>query len=623
LAEYRPTVTALTDEERECIIDQALLMLEQVFAHLPLKRALHGTEPIQRLRLLRLRHHGLDERTFQSQMIDIFTDLRDLHTRYILPRSYWSKFAFLPFRIEEFYEGEIRQFVVSWVSPVNPNRKLKPGVIVTHWNGSPVDLAVARNAEREAGSNPDARRAQGIEALTLRWLGMSLPPDEDWVVLTYTDGRKTYESKFDWEIIDDSDRSRVLEGLLGGEVRGAQARWGLDLKTTLLQRARKALFDPQAILVEDEMTKRRVRARSTTARAARAAQPPRADTSLFPDGYERFGTVETPSGSFGYIRLRSFAPTSGDVDGVVGEFARILSTMPPSGLILDVRGNGGGYINFGERILQMLTPLTITPEPFHFYATALTRRIASATDWLADWTDPIGQAIETGASFSQGFALTPPDWCNDVGQIYQGPVVLITDALCYSTTDMFAAGFQDHGIGKMLGVHNNTGAGGATVWQHSDLCVALATDAANPFVALPQDAGMSVAALRSTRVGTRSGVPLEDLGVVPDEQYSLTREDVLNHNADLIAKAAEILSGMESQTLRMTVAEASPIQHLTLEVEHLDRVDVWIDDRPAITLDVTDGTVEAMLPAPVGEGSVLYLYGYREGQWVVSVRYPA
>ena len=35
---------------------------------------------------------------------------------------------------------------------------LVPGAEVTHWNGSPIALAVARNAELEAGSNPAARR---------------------------------------------------------------------------------------------------------------------------------------------------------------------------------------------------------------------------------------------------------------------------------------------------------------------------------------------------------------------------------------------------------------------------------------------------------------------------------
>src|SRR5262249_5688302 len=151
---------------------------------------LHANDPIQALRLLRIRQAGLDEPAFHAAMMDVFLGLRDLHTNYILPAGYAKMFAFLPFRVEEFYEpGGVdpvppaapvkrrRKYVVSWVSPVNTVASLKEGVEVTHWNGSPIDLAVARNGNREAGSNPDARRAQGVESLTLRWLGMSLPPD--------------------------------------------------------------------------------------------------------------------------------------------------------------------------------------------------------------------------------------------------------------------------------------------------------------------------------------------------------------------------------------------------------------------------------------------------------------
>jgi hypothetical protein len=43
--------------------------------------------------------------------------------------------------------------------------------MVGYWNGVPIDLAVARNASREAGCNMEARRARGLEALTIRWLG--------------------------------------------------------------------------------------------------------------------------------------------------------------------------------------------------------------------------------------------------------------------------------------------------------------------------------------------------------------------------------------------------------------------------------------------------------------------
>src|SRR5262249_54930681 len=143
LADFRSTVTPLTSDERDLVIGQALEGLDKVYAHLPLKRALHANDPIQSLKLLPLPHTGFDERAFQSAMIDIFIGLRDLHTNYVLPNGYRQKFAFLPFRVEEFYEpgglapansavAQQRKYVVSWVSPVNSVPTLRESVVVTH-----------------------------------------------------------------------------------------------------------------------------------------------------------------------------------------------------------------------------------------------------------------------------------------------------------------------------------------------------------------------------------------------------------------------------------------------------------------------------------------------------------
>src|ERR1700744_2443999 len=83
LPEFIAKAKALTDAERELIVDQAIIMIEQVYVHLPLKRAMHAVEPVQRLRLLKQRLALYDERQFHDEMIGIFTHLRDLHTNYI------------------------------------------------------------------------------------------------------------------------------------------------------------------------------------------------------------------------------------------------------------------------------------------------------------------------------------------------------------------------------------------------------------------------------------------------------------------------------------------------------------------------------------------------------------
>src|SRR5262249_31930343 len=144
--------------------------------------------------------------------------------------------------------------------------------------------------------------------------------------------------------------------------------------------------------------------------------------------------------------------------------------LPPDGLILDVRGNGGGNLLCAEGALQLFTPRPVQPTLLSFLATPLTLALctgsgAQAAD-LARWHDPIALAAQTGAPHSQGLPVLPEEDFNDLGQRYQGPVVLVTDALCYSATDMFTAGFRDNGLGPILGTAGNTGAGGANVWTH-------------------------------------------------------------------------------------------------------------------------------------------------------------
>ena len=115
--------------------------------------------------------------------------------------------------------------------------------------------------------------------------------------------------------------------------------------------------------------------------------------------------------------------------------------------------------------------------------------------------------------------------------------MLITDALCYSAADIFAAGFQDNGVGKILGTAERTGAGGANVWSY-DLLALWLPDTLRP---LPDGASFRIALRRVTRVRDNIGVPLEDLGVKVDDRHDLTRRDITERNEDLLAAAQALL----------------------------------------------------------------------------------
>ena len=144
--------------------------------------------------------------------------------------------------------------------------------------------------------------------------------------------------------------------------------------------------------------------------------------------------------------------------------------------------------------------------------------------------------------------------CNGIGQVYYGPVVLITDALSYSATDIFAAGFQDNDVGPVLGTGGNTGAGGANFWSLDDLLRAQKKDPASPFKKLPKGAEIIVAMRRSIRVGLRAGSPLEEFGVSPDVLHRMTKRDLLSDNVDLLSRAARLIR--QRPSFRLSVKPA-------------------------------------------------------------------
>src|SRR5215217_8139749 len=75
----------------------------------------------------------------------------------------------------------------------------------------------------------------------------------------------------------------------------------------------------------------------------------------------------------------------------------------------------------------------------------------------------------------------------------------------------------------------------------------------SPIRPLPKRTQMRVAIRRTSRVGERSGDPLEDLGAVPDVIHHLTKNDLHNDNEDLIARAASMLAALPVRVLSVEV----------------------------------------------------------------------
>jgi hypothetical protein len=608
----------LTLDDRKRLVDQALVMMEQNYVHLPLKVAMHAVNPVQRLRLLRTRLERQTAETmdpewmFHAELSRTFHSVRDLHTNYILPLPFSGKIAFLPFQVEEYFDDHgsavylVSRLMQGFSAPQLARAEVK------YWNGVPIERAVDLNAARFAGSNPAARHARGVESLTLRPLRSHLPPDEEWVDVRYVgpDGVER-DLRQKWLVTDnlppfvaDADAISVTAASLG-----------LDIVADDANRARTLLFVPDVVAQEQADATPEL---STTAAAAGEDVP----TAM--PGVFRAGSVTTASGTFGHVRIFTF--NVDDPAAFVSEFIRLITLLPQEGLILDVRGNGGGHIFASEFTLQTLTPRRISPEPVQFIATPLNLRIVakhqdnpSGID-LGPWFKSLDQATETGATFSHAVPITPEDGANAVGQVYQGPVVLVTDARCYSATDIFAAGFQDHAIGPVLGADDNTGAGGANVWTHGLLKQLLdlpTPDPNSPYKSLPRQANMRVSIRRTLRVGAQSGTPLEDLGVVPNVRHRMTRDDLLAGNKDLLDRAGALLAGMPVRRLDIAAVLDAGDLRVDLTVANVDRADVYVDGRPRASVDTPTSDASVTVPG-VGQATVVRAEGFADGKLVAA-----
>lgn len=451
--------------EMRRIIDHALVVIDGFFAHLHQKSARYAFDAMQALRLLALdleSGEGLAREDFDRELMAIFARFKDSHTRYLARRRKgWSH---LPFRIERHYsEGEPR-YLITGVAREASNEHFKRGVEVTHWNGTPIARVVEQVGERYWGAHREARLAQGLQYLAHRPQD-GPPPDEEWVTLSFLDeDRKKRRKTFRWSatvtprVAGAGGRSRPERHVNGG------LSLGFDEVLHEAQQSEQTLLESQAESDQE-------RTRASTRRLFGVDQ-----LDSTPSGKLWFGTLRPRSSTpaTGYVRIWDFDnyhQTPCDwAHSLQREFLAVMEQLPQEGLILDLRGNAGGVITAAEALVAMLTQRPVEPTRFQFRSSKLALELCRRSPLYRRWYPSLAESVQTGDAYSQALPLLDEASTvigNPPGR-YDGPVVLIVDALCYSAADIFAASFRDHEVGEIIGVDSRTGAGGANVWSYRD-----------------------------------------------------------------------------------------------------------------------------------------------------------
>jgi Peptidase family S41 len=564
----RPRLTPLTPAERAQVVDGLVAVLDGLYAHLPLKRARYATDPLQRLRLLRQQSPDLDDLEFHHQLAAILTGLRDGHTRYIGPAALRDWAAHLGFLVESWGPVEAPRYVVSKLTRhLIDDPAFAAGVELLWWNGVPIDRAVDLYADRETGGRPDSRRARALESLTLRALRFSPPPDERWVDIGYRDlDGVAREVRVHWRIVKPRGGARAALAA-APEAEGARA---IDPAAETTRRVKMLLFAGEARAAAGTTFRRHV----------------------------RLSTVDTGAGPVAVLRLWSFDVL--DDKPFVAQVIRLLRRIPAGalGLVVDLRANPGGLVWAAERLLQLLSPQHILPTRFAMLATPLTRDMALSPQnerQLAPWQASLEAAVSTGDVYSAALPLTSEAGCNDIGQIYGGPVVAVVDAKTYSAADLFAAGFVDNGVGPLVSVGLASGGGGAEVWTEETVRNALLGTGFEQ-VELPAGAGFTIAVRRAVRTGDAvdaAGSGIEDVGVRNTAGVHDSTLRDLDDNQDLYEACGRILARLPRTGLSFKLTA----EGVRVSADGLDRLDVLVDDRPRPSVDLTAGApVDVPLP---------------------------
>jgi hypothetical protein len=542
--ERLPAPPTLSRAARLRILDGFETVIGGVYTHLPLKRARYGFDPVQRLRILRTQVDAFDDNNFHVELAAILTQMRDYHTRYTWPAAFAGKVAVLPFLVDMFGPESNPTYVVTKVGD-GLDSGFVPGVVLQYWNGVPIDLAVVRHSNEECAGRPDSVRAASLQSLTFRSLEFGPPPDEEWVIVGYrnTDAAGVptgalKELRIAWRVVDPTAVAALLPSAPSGK-RAARLRrtMAVNPAAAAVRVAKMLLFAPEALTGATPPDAALAPLRSARRRASGGLVATTIDTTL-PDTL-RVQTLRARGRAFGYLRIWGFDT---DPDKFIAELLRVIALLPSDGLIIDVRSNPGGYIVAAERALQLFTPKRIEPVRFSVLATPFTRDMAAQAGLDGDldpWRPSLEAAVRNGELYAQPLPITDPAACNDIGQRYMGPVVLVGDTNTYSSGDIFSAGFVDHGIGPFVCVGAATGAGGANVWDYAELRRALAgSPIALP--SLPSGIGLTFSFRRITRSGPSEGLTIEDVGV-PGLPYAMTRNDLLFGNGDLLKHCIALL----------------------------------------------------------------------------------
>ena len=102
--------------------------------------------------------------------------------------------------------------------------------------------------------------------------------------------------------------------------------------------------------------------------------------------------------------------------------------------------------------------------------------------------------------------------------------------------------------------------------------------------------------------------------MVPDQRHFITRNDLVNDNADLFAAAGALLAALPVRQLHVqAVPAAGNTVKVTVTTQQLDRVDAFVNRRPVVSVDLGGSSTTFTIAKPSAGTAELRLEAYSGG----------
>lgn len=600
---------AYTVEERETVAKQALMMMSELYVHreLKIKDFGAGSDPVPRLQDMVKRAADMNDDEFHVAMQKIFLDLHDHHTNYMAPMPLRCSYVLAPLAFADVYDnGKLKVIVKNrtrLLKDKTPETEtVKPGDELVAVNGVSAAKLIEEGKKSSGGANDDAMTVGAIRNMSLLSLAQNPMPKDN--KLTYTLKRDGSEYT-----VDTAYYAAVnIPGC--AEEADSEAVKKVSIKREMLRAE-----NPNVRIYNDLVAPEKA--------------APFSDDEKLPVG--QFYMVNTPAGKIAKFDLETFMP-DGDAsaDSVIHQVRLKLekAQTDAAALIIDMRGNGGGLILLAEGLTQLFTPNNIDSMPVRFLPNQLNLDtfIKANQGNENGWSQDAKDGMASRAKYTKPRTITSKDAANRYGQVWFKPVVVLTDANCYSACDLFAAAMQDHNAATIIGTHATTGAGGANVMSYDIFKLIFdQSEGDNPFVKLPGKQSMRVSWRQTIRVGKNAGELIENAGVKSDVTVRYVTEDVVGGESRVLMREVHKAIDQIIPRYKSSIALASSLKQpngkpaaWTETVKGVDTVEVVRAGEviASYTTDNNGQNVDIKLDSLKGQWTEepLYVVGKANGQ---------